>query len=210
MRRLTDALFPGARVFAQGFSGESALLMSELAADPERAKDVNFVAVQVSGIGRADFLAVIHGAARSRVLHDAGNSRRHARASGGSIGAGLSGHRAPHARRSVRRRFRASEPSGRTWVLQPRRIERFPTARLGSRRSTHRAHQSPDAAHARDVPRPRVRARCGDRERCASARVQGSATEVEKHIGLHVASLVQDGATLQFGIDACRPRSRIR
>jgi len=58
VKRLSDALFPGARVFVPGFSGESALLLEELAADPERARSVHFTVAQYPGIGRADYLAV--------------------------------------------------------------------------------------------------------------------------------------------------------
>jgi len=57
MKRITDAFFSGARVFVPGMSGESALLLDELEADPERARDVHFIGVQFPGIGRADYLA---------------------------------------------------------------------------------------------------------------------------------------------------------
>jgi acyl-CoA hydrolase len=63
MKRLSDALHPGARVFVAGVSGESALWLDELRADPERARDVSFVGVQFPGIDTADYLA-LHPAAR--------------------------------------------------------------------------------------------------------------------------------------------------
>ena len=56
MKRMCDALFPGARVLVTGMSGESALLLDELAEDPDRARGVHFIAVQFPGIGRGDYL----------------------------------------------------------------------------------------------------------------------------------------------------------
>ena len=58
MKRLVDALHPGARVFVSTLSTESALLQDELRADPERASGVTFMGVQFPGIDRADYLAV--------------------------------------------------------------------------------------------------------------------------------------------------------
>jgi len=62
MKQLTDALHPGARVFAAGLSGESALWLSELRADPRRANGVHFIGVQFPGIDSADYLALHPGA----------------------------------------------------------------------------------------------------------------------------------------------------
>jgi acyl-CoA hydrolase len=56
MKKLTDALFVGATVFVPGFSGESARLLDELAADPARARGVTFAGVQYPGIGSGDYL----------------------------------------------------------------------------------------------------------------------------------------------------------
>ncbi len=57
MQRLIDNLRAGQRVFAGGFTGESALLKEELRADPERASGVNFSAVQFPGIDTIDYLS---------------------------------------------------------------------------------------------------------------------------------------------------------
>ena len=56
--RLSDALFPGARVFVPGHSGELNLLYDELAARPEAARGVTFAGVQFPGVGRGDYLGV--------------------------------------------------------------------------------------------------------------------------------------------------------
>src|SRR3989442_11147698 len=58
MKRLSDALHPGARVFVPGVSGESALWIDDLRADPERARGVHFIGVQFPGIDSADYLAL--------------------------------------------------------------------------------------------------------------------------------------------------------
>lgn len=55
---LSTHLSPGMRVFVSGMSNESTLLCEELAAHPERAKDVDFHAVQFPGIDRMDYLAL--------------------------------------------------------------------------------------------------------------------------------------------------------
>jgi acyl-CoA hydrolase len=58
VNRLVDAMRQHTRVFVQGLSGESSLLLRELTDDPERARDVDFIGVQFPGIGRADYLSV--------------------------------------------------------------------------------------------------------------------------------------------------------
>jgi acyl-CoA hydrolase len=61
--RLTDLLAPGQRVFVPTMAGESALLTEQLAADPERARGVTFGGAAFPGIDRTDYLA-LHGEAR--------------------------------------------------------------------------------------------------------------------------------------------------
>lgn len=74
-RRLTDALRPGARVFVPSLSGESALLLDELAADPERARGVQFIAVQFPGFGGADY-AALHPSVRQTAFFMSPSVRR--------------------------------------------------------------------------------------------------------------------------------------
>lgn len=56
LKRLTEGLQRGARVFAPGIAGESALLATELRADPDRAAGVQFVSVQFPGLDTFDYL----------------------------------------------------------------------------------------------------------------------------------------------------------
>jgi len=58
LKRLSDALRPGMRVFVPAMAGESAWLTQELLADPERAAGVDFCAFQFPGIDRSDYLAL--------------------------------------------------------------------------------------------------------------------------------------------------------
>jgi acyl-CoA hydrolase len=58
MKRLVDVLAPGLRVWAPAMSNESTLLHQELLADPERARGVTFSSVQFPGIDRTDYLAI--------------------------------------------------------------------------------------------------------------------------------------------------------
>jgi acyl-CoA hydrolase len=58
MLRLTDAIKPGQRVFVPTMSTESALLAEDLHADPERARDVQFMGVQFPGIDSIDYLGL--------------------------------------------------------------------------------------------------------------------------------------------------------
>lgn len=58
MLQLTDAIQPGQRVFVSTMSTESALLAEELRADPERARNVQFMGVQFPGIDSTDYLGM--------------------------------------------------------------------------------------------------------------------------------------------------------
>jgi acyl-CoA hydrolase len=75
LRQLSDALFPGARVWVSAMSGESSLLADELRADPERARDVNFMGVQFPGIDTIDYLS-LHPAARQTAFFMSPGARR--------------------------------------------------------------------------------------------------------------------------------------
>lgn len=82
LRHLTDAFAPGQRVFVPSMAGESALLLQELARDPERARGVTFTAVQFPGIDSADYLAA----------HP--DARQHGFFMSPSLRAGIAAHRA--------------------------------------------------------------------------------------------------------------------
>lgn len=57
-KRLIDTFETGTNVFVPAMAGESALLGQELQADPERARGVTFTGVQFPGIDSIDYLGV--------------------------------------------------------------------------------------------------------------------------------------------------------
>ena len=57
-RRLVDCLAPGLKVWVPAMTNESTLLGDELRQDPDRARDVTFVGTQYPGIDRIDYLAM--------------------------------------------------------------------------------------------------------------------------------------------------------
>ena len=204
MKRLVDALQPGQRVFISTLSTESALLHDELLADPERARHVTFCGVQFPGIDRIDYLA-LHAEARQEALFMSPGIR-----------AGLKQGRAELLSldyQGIVRRLRDAPPVDLAiaqltlpdadgycspglaadfmplvWARAKRRIAHL-NPRLPRTRGTFRVHVSElDFAIEADTPLlPFTDPRVGD---------------VETRIGAHVAPLVHDGDTLQFGIGA--------
>ncbi|MDR3453420.1 MAG: acetyl-CoA hydrolase/transferase C-terminal domain-containing protein [Rhodoferax sp.] len=202
MKRLVDALQPGARVFVSTLSTESALLQDELHADPERARGVTFMGVQFPGIDRADYLAV-HPEARLDAFFMSP-----------SVRAGLTQGRANLLSLDylgIARHLRDETPVDvaiaqltlpdaegwcspglacdfmpLVWSRALRRVAHL-NPRLLRTRGSFRVHVSElDFAVKADTPLINfAEPGCG---------------EVETRIGAHVAALVHDGDTLQFGI----------
>ena len=202
MKRLVDALQPGQRVFVPTMSAESALLHDELHADPERAADVTFCGVQFPGIDRTDYLA----------LHP--RARQQAHFMSPAVRAAL-----PQGRvdlfaldyRGIVRHFLEAPPVDVAFaqltppdqhgycsaglacdfvpLVWPRALRRIAhlNPRLPRTPGSFKVHVSElDAAIEADTPLlPFADARAG---------------EIETRIGSHVAALVRDGDTLQFGI----------
>jgi acyl-CoA hydrolase len=202
MKRLVDALAPGLRVFVSTLSTESTLLQHELAADPERARGVTFMGVQFPGIDRADYLAV-HPEARQAAWFMTP-----------AIRAGLNQGRAELYScdyLGLQRQFadepppdvalaQLTTPDADGWCAPGLASDFMPLVwRRARRRVAHlnprlpripgdfRVHVSElDVAIEADTPLATWR--------------EPAAGEVETAIGRHVAGLVRDGDTLQFGI----------
>jgi acyl-CoA hydrolase len=202
MKQLSDALFPGARVFVPGVTGESALLLDELAADPERANGVHFIGIHFPGIGRADYLG-LHPKARQTAFFMTP-----------SVRAGMGEQRAellaldypgivrhledcdpfdvafaqlslPNADGFCSTGM-ASDFLPLAWPRAARKIGHI-NPQLPRTSGTFRVHIAElDATVEADAPLLQY-----DESR---------ASELEQRIGAHVASLVRDGDTLQFGI----------
>ncbi len=202
MKRLVDAIEPGARVFVSTLSTESPLLRDELRDDPERARDVTFMGVQFPGIDSIDYLAV-HAQARlvSYFMSPA-------------VRAGLAEGRAELLSldyRGIVRHLRDSPPPDLAiaqltppdaegwcspglasdfmplvWSRAKRRIAHF-NPRLPRTRASFRVHVSElEFGIEADLP--------------LTAFSETACGEVETRIGAHVAALVRDGDTVQFGI----------
>lgn len=202
MSRLTDALAPGTSVYVPGFSGESGLLFEELEADPDRARDVDFVGVQYPGIGRADY-ASLHPAARQTGFFMS-PAIRHGLADGRARLLSLD-------YAGIVRHLRESPPFDAVFVqlsspdtegwCSPGVCADFPpivwrrarrrvahiNPRMPRTRSSFRVHVSEiDIAVERDAP--------------LVAFTEPTVSDAEKRIGQLVAGIVRDGDTVQFGV----------
>ena len=202
MKRLTDLLAPGQRVFVPTMSGESALLAEELAAQPERAREVTFCGAMFPGIDRTDFLAV-HAGARVEAVFMSPSVRR-------GLAEGRARLLALDYRALARHLLEAppfdvaiaqlTPPDADGWCHPGLAVDFMPLVWPRARRrvahlnprlpriaSSFRVHVSEIdiAVEAARTPLTWAEPVCG---------------EVESRIGAHVAGLVRDGDTLQFGI----------
>ena len=204
MTRLVDSLRPGQRVFTSAFSAESALLQEELQADPERARGVTFCGVQFPGIDRIDFLA-LHPEARQEAYFmtpavRAGMLRgqadllsvdypgivRHLR-QGAPVDVAIAQLTLPDAAGWCSPGVSA-DFMPLMWHAAGKRVAHL-NPRMPRTPGSFRVHISEiDVAIEADRPLTPF----------ADARVD----EVATRIGAHVAPLVRDGDTLQFGIGA--------
>lgn len=202
MTRLVDALAPGQRVWVPTLSNESALLADELRNDPERAAGVTFAGVQFPGIDRIDYLA-LHPRARQLGWFMSPALRR-----------GLAERRAELPAQdylAIARHLRDAPPFDvaiaqltppdadgwcapglacdfvpLVWRRAARRVAHF-NPRLPRLASSFRVHRSEiDLAVEADAP--------------LNDFADPAVGAVEARIGTHVATLVRDGDTLQFGI----------
>jgi acyl-CoA hydrolase len=200
---LTRHLAPGQRVFVSAFAAESALLGEAIAANPECAAGVTFIAPQFPGIDRVDYLA-LHPRARLAGIFMSPALRR-----------GLAEGRAellPHDYLGAARHFACEMPPPDVAIahLTPPDAEGYCSAGLGvdfmplvwPRAGRRIAHLNPR------LPRTRGSFRVHMSELqdhvLAEAPVltwpEPAAGEVEARIGAALAAIVRDGDTLQFGI----------
>ncbi len=202
MKRLSEALFPGARVLVTGMSGESALLLDELAEDPERARDVHFIGVQFPGIGRGDYLAAHPGARQSGFFMTP------------ALRAGLREGRAEllgldYA--AIVRHMREMAPPDVVYAhLSPPDDRGYCSPGICSdfvplvwtRARKRVAHLNPAMPRTNGSFRVHLSELDGVVEAQAALVTAADAlpTPVEERIGQHVAALVRDGETVQFGI----------
>ncbi len=200
--RLVDALAPGLRVWVPTLSNASALLADELRADPERARGVTFAGVQFPGIDRADYLA-LHPQARALGWFMSPALRR-----------GLVDGRAELRAQDylgVVRELREGEPfdvaiaqltppDGDGWCAPGLAADFIPLVwQRAKRRVAHLNPRLPRIASSFRVHVSQVDLAV-QAEAPLEVFTEGTVGELERQIGRHVASLVRDGDTLQFGI----------
>jgi len=202
MRRLTDALFPGARVFVPGMTGESALLFDELARDPERARDVRFICVSFPGIGRGDYLS-LHPQARQTAFFMTPALRSGIREGRAEV-LGLDyGAIVRHVRELAPPDVlyvQLSPPDDRGYCTPGICSDFVPLVWHRARRRI--AHVNPLMPRTSGSFRVHVSELDGIVEAPAElvTAPDSAPNAVEQRIGAHVAALVRDGDTVQFGI----------
>ena len=202
MKRLTDALFPGAKVFVAGMSGEPTRMFDELRADPQRADGVQFMAVSFPGIGDGDYLGLHPGARQSAFFMTPalrqGLAQGRAHLLPMDYGATVRHMREMPAPDLVITQL--SPPDAQGWCSPGICADFVP---LVWKRAARRVAQINPA-----MPRTRGSFRVHVSEldqfvEAESALVvapDAVPNAVEQRIGAHVASLVRDGDTVQFGI----------
>jgi len=195
---------PGLRVFVPGLGNESALLADELRADPERARDVTFCALQYPGVDRFDYIG-LHPQARLESCFMTQALRR-----------GLVERRAQLIAAdylAMARRLlegppfdvaiaQLSVPDADGWCSAGLAADFVPLVWPRARRRI--AHLNPLVPRTRGSFRVHVSAIDAAIERPAPVPVHADAAarDVEARIGTRVAQLVRDGDVLQFGIGA--------
>lgn len=204
MARLSGALQPGARVFVSTLSTESALLRDELQADPERARGVTFMGGQFPGIDRTDHLA-LHPEARqlawfmSPAVRAAMAQGRAELLSLDYLGIARHLREMPPVDVAI---AQLGLPDAQGWCSAGLASDFMPLVWPRARRRV--AHLNPLMPHTHGS----FRVHMSELDSAVEAEAplldyaEAPCGDTETRIGAHVAALVRDGDTLQFGIGA--------
>jgi acyl-CoA hydrolase len=203
-RSLVEHLSPGTRAFVPSMAGESALLLAELDARPEAARGVTFVSVQFPGIGRADY-GRVHPEARQVAFFMSDAVRAGLR--DGRVE--LHGLDYPGIYRFLRDgppvdiAFAQLSPPDRDGTCGVGLCNDFLPA-VWARAARRVAHVNPLLPPTRGSFRVRLDEVDAWVEAESEVVTFGAPppSAVEERIGAHVARLVRDGNTIQFGIGA--------
>jgi len=202
MKRLVDCLAPGLRAWVPTLSNESSLLGEELSADPERASGVTFAGVQFPGIDRLDYLA-LHPQARQTGWFMSPALRRGLREGRAELLAqdyrALARHLAADAPYDVAI-AQLTPPDADGWCAPGLAADFVPLVWQQARRRV--AHLNPllprlDSGFRVHVSQLDASVEAATPLNDFTDPVPGA---TEARIGEHVAGLVRDGDTLQFGI----------
>ena len=204
MNRLLNTLAPGQRVWMPSLSNESALLHDELRADPERASGVTFMGVQFPGIDRIDYLQ-LHPQARQLGWFMSSALRRGLADGRAELLSqdylGIVHHLAEMAPVDLAC-AQLTLPDADGWCSPGLACDFLPLVWRQARRRV--AHLNPR------LPRLPGSFRVHVSELSAAIEadlplndfIEAPASAADERIAAHVASLVRDGDTLQFGIGA--------
>lgn len=202
MNHLVDALAPGQRVWVSTMNAESALLRDELAAQPDRARGVTFMGVQFPGIDRTDYLAFhpearLWGCFMSPAMREGLRNGRAELLAADYSGLARHLHEMPPVDLAI---AQLTLPDTDGWCSSGVASDFLPLAWARAHRRI--AHLNPR------MPRTRGSFRVHVSELDASVTAEAEVGEfrerpagpLEAAIAGHVARLVRDGDTLQFGI----------
>ncbi|MBT2305231.1 hypothetical protein J7E70_33040 [Variovorax paradoxus] len=199
---MTEHFRPGHRVFAAGLTGESALLRHELRQFPERAAEVEFTSVQLPGVDQTDYLG-LHPKARSAAFFMT-PALREGLAQGRSAlhpldYPGIARHLLDAAPFDCAV-AQFTPPDAQGWCC-PGLSSDF-TPLVWSRAHRRVGHLNPDLPRIESSFKVHVSEYDVVVEAAGAPLTVSEAppSEVSGQIGQHVAGLVRDGDTLQFGI----------
>lgn len=200
--RLTDGFAPGMRVFTPTLSNESALFSQQLRDEPGRAQGVEFCGIQFPGIDRFDYLA-LHPEARQATCF-MGPAVRTAMAQGRARLLALDYQgmaRALQAPPGVDVAVaQLSLPDAGGWCSPGLACDFLPLVwRQARRRVAHINPKLPRLASSFRVHVSELDTQAVSEQPLLDFH-DPQAGEVERRVGTHVAGLVRDGDTLQFGI----------
>jgi acyl-CoA hydrolase len=202
MKRLIDSFEPGQRVWVPTLSNESALLGEELLAEPERARDVTFMGVQFPGIDKFDYLT-LHPQARQVAWFMSPAVRRGL--TNGRVELltqdylGIVRHLSEQPPVDVAI-AQLTPPDADGWCSPGLACDFVPLVWGRARRRV--AHLNPRLPRIASGFRVHVSEldHAAENDAPLIDFAEPAAGVVEQQIGAHVAALVRDGDTLQFGI----------
>jgi len=202
MVALTDGFAPGMRVFTPTLSNESALFSQQLRDAPERARGVEFCGIQFPGIDTFDYLALHPEARQTTCFMGAGVRAAMAQGRASLLALDYQGMaRVLQAQPGMDVAMaQLSAPDAGGWCAPGLSCDFLPLVwRQARRRVAHINPLLPRLASSFRVHVSELDAQVVSEQPLLDFH-DPQAGDVERRVGAHVANLVRDGDTLQFGI----------